>query len=156
MKESLPPQVFFSSSGSIAETVRALIEASELSVHAALYRFNNPDLVKALSDCARRGVSVRVVLDRGKYDDDKSTQRLMTTAAVPFRTMAGKHGPGSKLHHKFAVVDGRAVMTGSYNWTLESEQANYENLVVLRAPETIDAYCREFDAVWDGASVPSA
>ena len=52
------------------------------------------------------------------------------------------------MHHKFAILDGTVVVTGSYNWTLESEEQNYENVLVLREPELVKAYGPEFEALW--------
>ena len=36
------------------------------------------------------------------------------------------------LHHKLLLIDGRIVATGSYNFTRSAEQANDENVVILR------------------------
>jgi phosphatidylserine/phosphatidylglycerophosphate/cardiolipin synthase-like enzyme len=49
------------------------------------------------------------------------------------------------LHHKFAVIDGRYVVTGSYNWTESAERRNRENLVILDCPEVAQA----FSAAWE-------
>lgn len=52
------------------------------------------------------------------------------------------------MHHKFAVLDGRVVITGSYNWTFASEERNHENVVLLREPKLIETYHHEFEALW--------
>jgi phosphatidylserine/phosphatidylglycerophosphate/cardiolipin synthase-like enzyme len=39
-------------------------------------------------------------------------------------------------------------LTGSYNWTLESEDGNFENLVVLTEPAAVAVYQSEFEALW--------
>ena len=51
------------------------------------------------------------------------------------------------LHHKFAVIDGRYVVTGSYNWTLNAEQRNRENMVILDCPEMAQAFSAEWDSI---------
>jgi phosphatidylserine/phosphatidylglycerophosphate/cardiolipin synthase-like enzyme len=55
------------------------------------------------------------------------------------------------MHHKFVILDQQTVLTGSYNWTLESEDENYENLVILEEAQPVEAYTREFEALWTGA-----
>ena len=55
------------------------------------------------------------------------------------------------MHHKFAIMDGRTALTGSYNWTLESEEENYDHLVILQDPHVLEAYRREFDLLWQEA-----
>lgn len=41
---------------------------------------------------------------------------------------------GDKLHHKFAVIDGRAVITGSFNWSPSAAFQNDETLLLIRSP----------------------
>ena len=43
------------------------------------------------------------------------------------------------------------MLTGSYNWTHESEDENHENLIILRDEQPVEAYTREFEALWSGA-----
>jgi phosphatidylserine/phosphatidylglycerophosphate/cardiolipin synthase-like enzyme len=147
----MTPPVSFSRNCSVAELIGRLIQSTEVTLDAALYRFNNPQLAGALAQAARRGVSIRLVLDRGKYHSDPVTQRLLQAGPIPFRLLAGRPGPESKMHHKFAILDGRAAITGSYNWTLESEEENYENLLVLHGLEQLAAYRREFELLWEEA-----
>lgn len=153
----MPVEVFFTRAKSVAEQIVSLLEETRATVDAALYRFSNPALASALEDAARRGVRIRLVLDREKYRRTPSTQDLLKHGAMTFKLLGGHKGRGSKMHHKFAILDGRRVVTGSYNWTLESEEQNYENLVVLGEPEQIGPYVQEFEALWrDAWQVPQA
>ena len=56
------------------------------------------------------------------------------------------------MHHKFVILDYQTVLTGSYNWTNESEDENQENLLVLRDAYSVGAYTQEFEALWAGAA----
>ena len=145
-------EVAFSRNLSVANLLGRLLESAAVSLDAALYRFNNPQLAGAVADAARRGVSVRLVLDRGKYQEDAMTQQVLKAGRIPFRLLAGRPGTESKMHHKFAILDGRSAITGSYNWTLESEEKNYENLVILHDLEQLEAYRREFELLWEEAA----
>ncbi len=141
-------EVVFTRSGSAAEVIDRLLQAAKASVDAALYRFNNPKLGRALEQTARRGVHIRLVLDRTKYEETRKTRELLTNAGIAFRLLHGRQGPGSKMHHKFVILDDRLALTGSYNWTIESEEQNYENLLILSEPEQLEPYRREFEALW--------
>jgi mitochondrial cardiolipin hydrolase len=141
-------EIFLTREGSVAGIVARLLQRTTTSVDAALYRFNNPQLAQALDQAACRAVKVRLVLDRGKYEDDQVTRKLLSAGSLPWRTLSGRRGPTSKMHHKFIILDGQNVLAGSYNWTLESEEENYDNLVLLREPELVEIYQREFEALW--------
>lgn len=135
----------------MAEAIERLVEAASQSVEAALYRLNHPRLARALTDAAARGVRVRLVLDRGKYEETRATRDLLAASRISFRLSDGRAGSGSKMHHKFALLDGRTALTGSYNWTLESEERNFESLVVLTDREAVAVYQSEFEQLWNEA-----
>jgi len=45
------------------------------------------------------------------------------------------------MHHKFCVLDGRDVLTGSYNWTHRAAHHNEENLVLTTTPSWPGTSC---------------
>jgi len=51
------------------------------------------------------------------------------------------------LHHKFAVIDNRYILTGSFNWTSNAERQNRENLVVLDCAEMAEAFSAEWESI---------
>ncbi|HEV2177749.1 MAG TPA: phospholipase D-like domain-containing protein [Terriglobia bacterium] len=150
--------VIFTRSGSAANVIEELIRQARLTVDAALYRFSNRRLARALGDAAARGVAVRLVLNSNDhYEENRAAQETLRDYGIAFRLSRGRGGPGSKMHHKFAVFDRRWVVTGSYNWTLESEGSNYENLLALGSRRVAVEYSREFEKLWaeGGASAGS-
>lgn len=153
VKNAAPVEVLFTrSSASVGKSVEQFLRAARTSIEAALYRLSQPRLARAIHDAARRGVRVRVILDRQKYELTPATQRLLAQLEIPYRLMSGRRGHYAKMHHKFAVVDGHVALTGSYNWTEESEENNYEGLAIIRDPVQVARFAREFEALWAIAS----
>jgi len=144
-------EVKFAGSASVGEVVLRLLRLTTRTIDAALYRLNNPALTAALEEAVRRGVQVRLLVDGNKYKESRATQDLLSGALVPFRLAYGRKGCGSKMHHKFVILDRQSVLTGSYNWTLESESDNHENLVILAETQAVAAYAKEFETLWTGA-----
>ncbi len=138
--------------GCAAARIEELLRASAISIDGALYRVNNSRLVSALEAAACRGVTVRLVLDRNKYEESRATQELFSNGLIPLRLAFGRRGPGSKMHHKFVVIDRNVVLTGSYNWTLESEEQNFENLLIDYGSKHAAQCQNEFDALWAEAT----
>ncbi len=139
----------------IAQVVEGLIANARRSLDVAVYRFNHPGLAQAVAVALGLGVQVRLVLDRNKYDESASTRALFAGGAIPFRLLYGRQGAGTKMHHKFAILDEQTVLTGSYNWTLESEEQNFENLIILRESDQVKSYREEFDVLWAAAKSPT-
>jgi phosphatidylserine/phosphatidylglycerophosphate/cardiolipin synthase-like enzyme len=144
-------EIKFARSESVADVITRLIRDASGSINAALYRFNHPGLARVLEEAVRRGLRVRLLVDGNKYRESRSTQELLAGAIIPFRLGFGRQGRGSKMHHKFVILDQQTVLTGSYNWTLESENENHENLLIVRDPLPVQAYEQEFEVLWSGA-----
>ena len=151
MPDSKSVEVLFTRDRSVSETIERLIQAVSVSFDAALYRFNSQRLARALDEASRRGVRIRLVLDRGKYEESGATRELVANDRFTFRLSRGRDEADSKMHHKFALLDDETVLTGSYNWTRGSDEQNYENLLVLREAGIVKIYRREFEALWADA-----
>jgi phosphatidylserine/phosphatidylglycerophosphate/cardiolipin synthase-like enzyme len=138
----------FTSEGSVSRTIEQFLQEARAAVDAAMYRITNPRLAQALGQARERGVRVRLLVDRNKYEETAVTRRLLAENPVPFYAIYGQRGTGTKMHHKFVVLDGRIVLAGSYNWTVESEEQNYDHLLIITDPKLVLAYQREFGGLW--------
>ena len=58
-----------------------------------------------------------------------------------------------KLHHKFAVIDNKTVITGSFNWSPSAAHTNDETLLVIHSPQLAKHFTREMDRLWRGAEL---
>lgn len=146
-------EVKFARNESVASAIIPRLDAAVASIDAALYRLNHAGLTQALQKAAARGVCVRLLVDGNKYQESRVTRELLGEARVPFRLSFGRNGRGSKMHHKFVILDQRTVLTGSYNWTVESENENYENLILCEDPSLVEEYQREFESLWNKSAV---
>jgi cardiolipin hydrolase len=52
------------------------------------------------------------------------------------------------MHDKHAIIDGRIVITGSFNWSTEANQQNRENLIILNNPIIATIYEQNFQTIW--------
>ena len=60
---------------------------------------------------------------------------------------------GDKLHHKFAVIDNKKVITGSFNWSPSAAHTNDETLLVIHSPQLAKHFTREMNRLWDTAQL---
>jgi phosphatidylserine/phosphatidylglycerophosphate/cardiolipin synthase-like enzyme len=141
---SCPVAVRFSPHGGAERMVVETLRRGRARVHAAIYGLTSAPIEAALAELARAGVQVVVKTDR-------SQSALRPQAALLARLHeAGVTVEVSRdsflLHDKFAVVDGRWVITGSFNWTSSAERRNRENVVIFDCP----SLAAHFDAEWEG------
>ena len=52
------------------------------------------------------------------------------------------------MHHKFAIIDGQEVLTGSFNWTMQAVMGNQENVIISDDPDLVDAFVQHFEKMW--------
>ena len=60
---------------------------------------------------------------------------------------------GDKLHHKFAVIDNKTVITGSFNWSPAAAHTNDETLLVVHSPKLAAHFTREMNRMWRSAEL---
>jgi len=54
------------------------------------------------------------------------------------------------MHNKIAIIDGRILFTGSYNWSQSAEETNQENLLeFIDEEEIIKIYQERLDYLWE-------
>jgi mitochondrial cardiolipin hydrolase len=122
-----------------------VLNRAQSTIHVAMYGLTHPAIVAALVAAKNRGVDVALKTD--KIESAGKTQAGMITklqaAGVPVEVSE----QSCHLHHKFAVIDGRYVVTGSYNWTENAERRNRENLVILECPEMAQVFSAEWESI---------
>jgi phosphatidylserine/phosphatidylglycerophosphate/cardiolipin synthase-like enzyme len=118
-----------------------LISQARKSIYVAMYSFTRDGLASALVDAKNRGVEVKVIMEEENAYVQGSDYRMLKEAGVDVRL----DGNPALMHHKFMIVDGELVVTGSYNWSTAAEDRNDENFVVIRDKEVVDRFTQEFN-----------
>jgi mitochondrial cardiolipin hydrolase len=134
----------FSSEGNVGRTVTEAIQQTKTRLSLALYGFDNSELAEELIKLAKKDITVRLKVDANRSAGKKITALMerLRAAGVQVQTVA----PSGRNHNKFAVIDGAKVVTGSYNWTVKSEN-NWENILLLDCPELAQSYEREWEKI---------
>ena len=121
-------QVYFSPNHGATQAVVDALDAAKSTVLVQAYSFTSAPIAKALVGARDRGVDVQVILDRKETGSKYSSADFVAHAGIA-TFIDGKH---AIAHNKVMVIDGRAVITGSFNFTSAAERQNAENLLVIR------------------------
>lgn len=123
------PVVYFSPRGGARQAIVDSIDTAEHEILLALYYFTDPGLADALIQARQRGVVISVILDKSQRHGRHSQAERLQEAGIPV-TFDTRH---RIFHHKFMVIDGATVVTGSQNWTRSAETVNAENTLTFAA-----------------------
>ncbi len=122
-------EVYFNPHGGAAKAIIEEIDAAKSAILVQAYSFDYLPIARALAAAKRRNVQVSVILDKDKTAEEKpAAVDLLVRSGISVR-LDGEH---HTAHNKILVIDGRVVITGSFNFTRHSEQDNAENLLVIR------------------------
>lgn len=153
---------------SVNSLINRTLAKAKKSVNLALFVFSAQRLSNTLELESRRGVAVRALIDSnfiyrpysegldmmgatfmqdcgGLEADNRPWKKPLTTVGVPLLPM------GDRLHHKFGVIDGNTVLTGSHNWSEAANHGNDETLLAIDSPVIGAHFEREFDRLYKGA-----
>ncbi len=143
--------VYFSPKGGCEKAVVGAIKSAEHSIDVAIYAFTNRRIASALIGASKKGVKVRIIMDRETARSRSSVLPLLLKEGIPVRLKRGSRG--GLMHNKYAIVDGKVVLTGSFNWTRSAETRNDENLVIIRSEEVAERFERNFEKLWNLAGL---
>jgi phosphatidylserine/phosphatidylglycerophosphate/cardiolipin synthase-like enzyme len=136
-----PIEVFFSPrAGCTAAVVREIDNATE-SISIQAYSFTSTPIAKAIVLAHRRGVKVAAILDRSQRTARYSSATYLSNANVPVFIDAAH----AIAHNKIIIIDGKTVITGSFNFTKQAEEKNAENLLIVRDPEIAAQYTANWE-----------
>ena len=152
------------------ELIRQQLEQAQRSIDLALFVFSAQELADVLAIKRDQGVEIRVLVDPGfahrSYSEWLDLKGLvmadhrcrLEAGNNPWTTPLSTVGTprlarGDKLHHKFAVIDGKTVITGSFNWSPAAAHTNDETLLVIHSSTLAAHFTREMDRLWQGAEL---
>ena len=136
---------YFSPRKGAADQVVGFIDACEQTLDIAVYSLTHPDIVKAIERAHVRGVQVRLLMDYLQSRSAHAGDDTLEIQGIQVR----RDTQGGSLHHKFCVGDGQAVITGSFNWSVNADQRNAENFVILRLSYVVRTFEEEFQRLWE-------
>jgi phosphatidylserine/phosphatidylglycerophosphate/cardiolipin synthase-like enzyme len=161
--ESYPWNI--TSNGVIGDTLRQ----AKKSVDLALFVFTEQPLANILEQRHQQGVQIKALIDPSFAFRDYSEgldllgvafsnqcrheknnrpwQNPLNTVGVP------QLQAGDKLHHKFALIDNRLVITGSHNWSRSANHKNDETLLIIDNPTIAAHFNREFQSLYRTATL---
>ncbi|MBL8824240.1 MAG: phospholipase D family protein [Planctomycetia bacterium] len=131
LRRFIPPpavHVHFSPKGGCGQAIVDAINASTKQILVMAYSFTYDPIVKALMDAHDRGVDVEILFDRSNEAELRSDMPRCMEKGLKV-LVDGEH---AIAHNKLMIIDQKVIITGSFNFTRQAEDANAENLLIIR------------------------
>jgi hypothetical protein len=138
----------FSPNGGVRERIITEIEKAQSTLDIAIYSFTADEIRDALIRARNRGVQVRILADTGQADNQGQGGEIPTLQSLGFNVKLLAGLQNGIMHDKYMIIDGRLLVTGSYNWSVSAESYNFENAVFIQGSALVQAYIEEFNRMW--------
>jgi len=137
-------EVYFSLSDNPQKEIIKNINQAQAFINIAMYIFTDREIALPLVKAQERGVKVRLYLDKDQVEYQYSQSSFLVQKGIKTRISSNKY----IMHNKFAIIDNRILLTGSYNWTFSANNRNDENLMVIDDTELIKIFQNQFVNIW--------
>jgi phosphatidylserine/phosphatidylglycerophosphate/cardiolipin synthase-like enzyme len=136
----------FSPNGGVRARVVAAIGRAQATIDIAIYSFTADAISDALIQARNRGVAVRIIADESQADGLGSEIAKLEGLGFNLRRASGTSG--GIMHNKYMIIDGRVLLTGSYNWSAGAENNNFEDAVFLQGSRVVRRFREDFEKIW--------
>lgn len=134
-------EIYFSPRGGAEKAIVRAIHTAENEIYVQAYSFTSQNIADALVAAFRRGVRVRVILDKSQRTAKGSKLKNLGDTGIPV-LIDSAH---AIAHNKVMVIDMRRVITGSFNFTQSAEARNAENVLIIDSKALSRKYKSNFD-----------
>jgi len=131
-----------------------LISHADHSIHFMIFSFSHKDLIYQILNKFNIGLHVKGIFDKSQLSN--SSDEIFINNGIPCKIDGNNHNKynrGGKLHHKTMMLDSSQndaiVITGSFNWSNNSNTYNDENILIIHSKEIAQIYEREWKKRWD-------
>ncbi len=122
------------------------LSSAEVKMDIAIYSITLPSISNAIIKAKKRGVRVRVLVDKQESQGPNSMVPVLQK-----NVEVGVADTDGIMHNKFTIIDSEALETGSFNYTLNASERNAENQLYLTEPSVIIKYSDQFEMLWKKA-----
>lgn len=132
----------------IEKRILEALDNAEATIDVCVAWFTNPNLKEKLIEKQKEGVVVRVI----RYHDGVNANKGVGLSELDHKEVRGERG--GLFHDKFCVIDNVHTICGSYNWTLNAENKNDEDVAFhFEDYKFASSYTRRFNEIWKRGEV---
>lgn len=137
-------QAYFSPGDACLNAISHRLDSAKRGIDICVFTITDDRIADRIRDAHVRRVEVRIISDNDKAEDIGSDIQRLESLGVPVRV----DRTSNHMHHKYAIFDNSALITGSYNWTRSAAKYNEENIVVTQERGLVRQFVKHFESLW--------
>jgi phosphatidylserine/phosphatidylglycerophosphate/cardiolipin synthase-like enzyme len=140
-------ELIFSPRSGCEKSIVEAIDSAELDIQVAAYSFSSKPIAAALYRAVKRGVIVRMLMDRRQETAHYSMVNDLLLNGLIVRIDKIE----TMMHMKTMCIDSQLTILGSYNFTQSAEKRNAEILCFIESREFAAAVSKNWFKHWQHA-----
>jgi phosphatidylserine/phosphatidylglycerophosphate/cardiolipin synthase-like enzyme len=142
-------EVYFSPDDGVVEHIVDQIASSQESIFFLAYAFNSDQISQAMRGRVQAGVNLAGVFEKTQVaaQKDGSAYDPLRLAGLDVWLDANPQN----MHDKIILIDGKIVITGSYNFSAAAENKNDENILIIHNADIAALYLKNFQDIYNQA-----
>jgi phosphatidylserine/phosphatidylglycerophosphate/cardiolipin synthase-like enzyme len=149
-QDGVPIRTFFAPEDDVLTSLLAEVGGAQQSIQFMVFSFTVDSIAQQMIARGQAGVRVQGIFEVTGSETQFSELRPLFCAGLDAR----QDGNPYRLHHKVFIIDGRTVITGSFNISQNAVESNDESLIIITDPDLAAEYMREFDRRWAESRLP--
>lgn len=138
-------KVFFSPGEDCRKAIIEQLHQSVSSIKICVFTISDDLITDVIIARHQFGIDIKIITDNDKcYDDGSDIDKLHRSGIEIKVDKTSYH-----MHHKFAIIDNKIALTGSYNWTRSAALYNHENILFTSDKGIVKDFKGEFDKLWE-------
>lgn len=97
------------------------------------YSFTSPAIAQAVVRAHKRGIDVRVIVDKSQMSEKYTAATFLKNEGIPVWV----DSIPAIAHSKVLILDQEAIFTGSFNFTRSAQERNAENGIVIQGDASV-------------------
>ncbi|WP_196137196.1 phospholipase D-like domain-containing protein [Aliikangiella sp. G2MR2-5] len=138
-------QAYFSPGKAPVKKITSLIKHAKKQIDICVFTISDDNISRTILDAYHRKVQIRIITDNDKAEDLGSDIYHLANKGIAIKVDRS----ANHMHHKFALIDHKHVISGSFNWTRSATEYNQENIIVSNDRALITQFEQEFMSLWD-------
>ncbi|WP_103896864.1 phospholipase D family nuclease [Rickettsia fournieri] len=123
-----------------SKVITAIIDKASTSIYVQAYGFTDIDIANSLIAAHKRGVQVKILLDKSNLYSKYSKLSKIKSAGIDVLI---DNVPGI-AHNKVMIIDEYVVITGSFNFSKNADYKNAENVIIINDPIVARQYLQNW------------
>jgi phosphatidylserine/phosphatidylglycerophosphate/cardiolipin synthase-like enzyme len=140
-------QTYFAAEGKVAGKVAEALNQAQHSIHFMAFSFTHDAIGEVVAQKFSDKVEVRGVFENMGAGTQYSEYGKLKALGADVK----RDGNPAIMHHKVFIIDGKTVITGSFNFSESADKNNDENLLIIESEDLARQYEEEFKKVYQKA-----